>query len=58
MEYKTKKNYLQTLKENFGSEGSQFASGSNNNPLHGTIASATIVIFLIKFMQCCLRKNL
>ncbi|XP_027355282.1 WD repeat-containing protein 44-like [Abrus precatorius] len=29
------------VEENIGSEGSQFASGCNNSPLHGTIASAT-----------------
>ncbi|XP_020240173.1 WD repeat-containing protein 44 isoform X2 [Cajanus cajan] len=34
------------VEENFGSEGSQFASGCNNSPLHGTIASATDSYFL------------
>ncbi|KAG5020488.1 hypothetical protein AAZX31_06G229600 [Glycine max] len=34
------------VEENLGSEGSQFASGCNNSPLHGTIASATDSYFL------------
>ncbi|KAL2327685.1 hypothetical protein Fmac_021112 [Flemingia macrophylla] len=34
------------VEENFGSEGSQFASGCSNSPLHGTIASATDSYFL------------
>lgn len=29
------------VEENFGTDGSQPASGCNNSPLHGTIASAT-----------------
>ncbi|KOM49607.1 hypothetical protein LR48_Vigan08g043400 [Vigna angularis] len=34
------------VEETFGSEGSQFASGCNNSPLHGTIASATDSYFI------------
>ncbi|KAK7405217.1 hypothetical protein VNO78_06416 [Psophocarpus tetragonolobus] len=34
------------VEEHFGSEGSQYASGCNNSPLHGTIASATDSYFL------------
>jgi len=34
------------VEENLCSEGSQFASGCNSSPLHGTIASATDSYFL------------
>jgi len=34
------------VEETFGSDGSQFASGCNSSPLHGTIASATDTYFL------------
>jgi len=44
-----KKNYLHTIEETFGSKGSQFASGCNNNPLHGTIVGAIIIILYKKF---------
>ena len=56
MNYKTEKENC-TVEETFGCEGSQFVSGCNNSPLHGTIASATIVIFFIEIMWCCMRKN-
>ena len=49
MNYKTEKENC-TVEETFGCEGSQFVSGCNNSPLHGTIASATIVIFFIEIM--------
>ena len=51
MKYKTKrKDYLHTIEETFVFKGSKFASDCNNNPLHETIASARIFIFLIKLI--------
>jgi len=51
-----KKIYLPTLEETFGSHGLKFVLGYNNSSMHETIASATIVIFLREFLQCCEKK--